>query len=279
MGAQCKLPNAPKNPLEELGPSMIWEDDDGLKYTQGNCICDFEAADVIADFVVEALSMLDKIICAAMLSAFDIVLEAGIAAIPVGGQVAGMARLAVQGAKIFAENGLEAASFFGDWVGPTCGVPDWHFDTVALFGGLTSAGDQYGESQGCFRKKKNKCKRSDSDPEPAKTKTKTKDADPTSTQETTKPSSESTSVQTSTSSQGSEDDTTCEVELDKRAAKKNIVPGKIGDTISRTECPRGKGKDNTVHITTTTGTIGFYKTLIGKECDAKKYPQACYHYW
>ncbi|KAK2001710.1 hypothetical protein LX36DRAFT_708408 [Colletotrichum falcatum] len=42
-------------------------------------------------------------------------------------------KAAVQGAKSFYENGEEAASFSGNWIGPSCGIPDFGFDLSMVF--------------------------------------------------------------------------------------------------------------------------------------------------
>ncbi|OHF01134.1 hypothetical protein CORC01_03448 [Colletotrichum orchidophilum] len=99
-----------------------------------------------------------------MLEAFQSIIDVGINFIP-GGAALNGARAAIQGAKTFAENGLEAASFFGDWVGPACGVHDWNFD---LFGALIDAPDSMGVSTGCHKKDKAACKRMESKPDPTK---------------------------------------------------------------------------------------------------------------
>jgi len=107
--------------------------------------------------VAQGLEKIDNVICAIWVEAFKDVLEVGINFIP-GGEVLTVAGRAVEGAKTFAENGLEAADFFDNWVGSACGLPDWNFDLwTALLGGP----DSLGTSVGCLRKNKSKCKRQD----------------------------------------------------------------------------------------------------------------------
>ncbi|RYP58033.1 hypothetical protein DL769_009147 [Monosporascus sp. CRB-8-3] len=96
-----------------------------------------------------------------MLGAFNIVLEFSIVTIPGGAGT----RAAVQAAMALAQNGLEASSFFGGWVGPACGVPDWHFD---LYNALLQAPDSIGVSTSCRWKTKADCKRLDPVPDPPK---------------------------------------------------------------------------------------------------------------
>ncbi|OHE99260.1 hypothetical protein CORC01_05541 [Colletotrichum orchidophilum] len=131
----------------------------------GNCECNFEIAEKILDTVTEGLEKLDSIICAAMLESFNTILQVGINAIP--GDVG--IRAAVQRAKTFVENGLDAVSLFGNWVGKACGVPDWDFDLLAGFKPLTNAPDSLGASKGCLKKGKSKRKRIESKPDPSPT--------------------------------------------------------------------------------------------------------------
>ncbi|RYP67030.1 hypothetical protein DL771_007449 [Monosporascus sp. 5C6A] len=122
------------------------EDDDGNPFVIADCVCSVPIAEELLRVVAEGLARLDDVLCVMMLEALNTVLEFGIAAIPGG---AG-ARAAVQAAKTFAENGLEASSF-GGWVGPACGVSDWNFD---LFSALLQGPDSIGVSTGCHRKNK-----------------------------------------------------------------------------------------------------------------------------
>lgn len=134
--------------------------------------------------MAQGLEKIDNIICAVWVEAFKDILEVGINFIP-GGEVLTVAGRAVQGAKTFAENGLEAADFFDNWVGDACGVPDWNIDLwTALLGGP----DSLGTSVGCLRKNKSKCKRQDLVPDPP---TESHAEKPEPTAKTTAPTSES----------------------------------------------------------------------------------------
>ena len=115
--------------------------------------------------VIDGLSELNKVICLSMLSAFDAILQVGISAVPAG-VLGNAARVAVQGAKTFAENGLDAASFFSGWIGPTCGIPNFNFDLLGMFTGLVAAPDSMGTSNGCSRKNKAQCVKPESRPDP-----------------------------------------------------------------------------------------------------------------
>ena len=132
-------------------------------------MCECEFCEKIAEIVIEGLAQLDNIICAVMLSSFKAILDVGLAFVP-GGQAPTAVKAAVQGAKSFHQNGEEAASFFGDWVGPACGVPDFHFDISMVFGELLGAPDSMsrGPPVGCKRKNKSECRKVDPVPDPSK---------------------------------------------------------------------------------------------------------------
>ncbi|KAF2183380.1 hypothetical protein K469DRAFT_211108 [Zopfia rhizophila CBS 207.26] len=148
--------------------SLIEKDADGDLWVPCKCKCenkDVEGiSEAIFDIVAEGLAQLDNIICAVMLESFKTILEVGIEFVP-GGAALNGAKTAVQGAKSFVENGLEAADFFGNWVGKACGVPDWNFD---LWSALIGAPDSYGTSIGCRRKNKSECKKPESKPDTTK---------------------------------------------------------------------------------------------------------------
>ncbi|KAI1801438.1 hypothetical protein F4811DRAFT_460858 [Daldinia bambusicola] len=146
----CKGPDIPE---DELDPSTIDEDDDGNRFTPGECICDLSAATAFLNVVIEGLSELDNVICAVVLTAVTTLVEFGIDALP-GGASLTAAQRAVEGAKTFVENGLDAASFFGDWIGSTCGISDFNFSLDDIFMGLSEAPDELGVSKGCLKKNK-----------------------------------------------------------------------------------------------------------------------------
>lgn len=89
-------------------------------------------------------------LCAVIVSAVTTLVEEGIDALP-GGAEATAAGKAVEGAKTFIENGLNAASFFGNWIGQSCGVPSFDFDLDQVFQQLINAPDALGKSKGCFK--------------------------------------------------------------------------------------------------------------------------------
>lgn len=68
---------------------------------------------------------------------------------------------AIQGAKTFAENRLQAVDFFEDWVGKICGVPDWDDN---LWSALLGEPESLGRSVGCLRKDRSECLRQNSAP-------------------------------------------------------------------------------------------------------------------
>ncbi|RYP24622.1 hypothetical protein DL765_000448 [Monosporascus sp. GIB2] len=244
------------------------EDDDGNPFVIANCVCSVPIAEELLRVVAEGLAKLDEVLCVMMLEALNTVLEFGIAAIPSG---AG-ARAAVQAAKTFAENGLEASSFFGGWVGPACGVSDWNFD---LFSALLQGPDSIGVSTGCRRKNKADCKKLDPVPDPPKrskptskptatkatsTNDKIDTKDPgkatTTTRTTTTPSdsigqtsaksTESTGKTNSKETISSVTSDACK--LSKRAPPPETRRGKFGEDERSEEC---NNNVKTVHITKT----------------------------
>ena len=149
---QCSIPGTP----EQLKGYPTYKDDDGNVWSPGRCMCE-DPQDFLPliEPVLEGLSKLDNIICAVSVESFKTIAEIGVDAIPGGAEV----NAAVKGAKTFTENALDAASYFDNWVGKVCGVPDWNFDITQAFGNLSDAPDAMGESQGCFQKNKKGCKK------------------------------------------------------------------------------------------------------------------------
>ncbi|KAI0385436.1 hypothetical protein F5Y04DRAFT_276765 [Hypomontagnella monticulosa] len=143
----CKGPTVAK---EDLDPSTIFKDDDGNEWTPGECVCDLSAATAFLDVVIEGLSKLDNVLCAVVLTAVTTLVQEGIDAVP-GGAAVTAASKAVEGAKTWVENGLDAISFFGDWIGGSCDIHDFNFNLDDVFQGLTDAPDSLGTSLGCFK--------------------------------------------------------------------------------------------------------------------------------
>ncbi|KAI0843536.1 hypothetical protein F5Y06DRAFT_255221 [Hypoxylon sp. FL0890] len=143
----CKGPGIAQ---DQLDPSTVFKDDDGNAYTPGTCVCDLSAAGAFLDVVVQALSKLDNVICAVVLSAIVTLLEEGIDAVPAGSSIEAVKK-AVEGAKTFVENGLDAVSYFGNWIGDSCGVSDFNFNLDDVFDGLSAEPDSLGVSKGCFK--------------------------------------------------------------------------------------------------------------------------------
>ncbi|KAI5862436.1 hypothetical protein GGS23DRAFT_100165 [Durotheca rogersii] len=144
----CKGPGISR---EKIDRSIVFKDDDGKEYTPGECICDLEGASVILAVVLKALSELDEVLCGVVLSAITTLVEVGLSALP-GGAPGTAARRAVESAKTFAENGLDAASYFDSWIGAVCGIPNFAFNIDDVFQGLNNAPDSLGRSRGCFKK-------------------------------------------------------------------------------------------------------------------------------
>ncbi|KAI0815442.1 hypothetical protein GGR55DRAFT_346746 [Xylaria sp. FL0064] len=136
-----------------IDPSLYFKDEDCNEWYPGECMCDCDLCEELAQDIIKGLAQLDNIICAVMLSAFKTILDIGLEFVP-GGQASGAIKAAVQGAKSFYQNGEDAASFFGNWIGPACGVPDFNFDLGAVFTPLVNAPDSMsrGPPVGCKRK-------------------------------------------------------------------------------------------------------------------------------
>jgi hypothetical protein len=113
------------------------EDEDCNAYKIGECLCECPLCEEIANIVIEALSRLDDV---------------GIMFVP-GGQATSAAMKAAQGAKSFYENGQKASSFFGNWIGPTCGIPEFDFSLTMVFDNLVEAPESMteGDPTGCLR--------------------------------------------------------------------------------------------------------------------------------
>ncbi|OTA52519.1 hypothetical protein K449DRAFT_440698 [Hypoxylon sp. EC38] len=143
----CKGPGIAQ---DQLDPSTVFKDDDGNAYTPGTCVCDLSAAGAFLDVVIQALSELDNVLCAVVLSAITTLVEAGLSAVP-GATAVQAAKKAVEGAKTFSENGLDAVSYFGTWIGNSCGISDFNFNLEDTFTSLTTQPDSVGVSKGCFK--------------------------------------------------------------------------------------------------------------------------------
>lgn len=98
--------------------SLIVKDEAGLPWVAGQCVCApaLEVAELILDVVVEGLAKLDEVICAVMLSTVQLFVESALDFIPVSAPLGAAVTAArvVEGAKTFVENGVAAASLFGD---------------------------------------------------------------------------------------------------------------------------------------------------------------------
>lgn len=162
-------------------------------------MCDCELCEEIVEIVIKGLAQLDNVLCAVMLSSFKSIIDVGLMFVP-GGQATTAVKAAVQGAKSFYQNGEEASSFFGNWIGPACGVPDFDFDITMVFGDLVGAPDSMsrGPPVGC--KKKSGCRNVDPVPDPKDKPDKPTDkpADKPTDQPTDKPTETTQPITTST---------------------------------------------------------------------------------
>lgn len=80
------------------------------------------------------------------------IVEVGIQFVP-GPSAVGAVTKTVRAAKTFAENGLDAASFFGDWIGPACEAPNYDFRIEDAFSSLTQMPDELGRGPGCQQRR------------------------------------------------------------------------------------------------------------------------------
>ncbi|KAG9521246.1 hypothetical protein KCU93_g7474, partial [Aureobasidium melanogenum] len=309
----CDASSYPNIDIEHGDQSIIETDDNGFRWVPAPCECSNpdveEVATAIFDTVAQGLEKIDNILCAIWVEAFKDILEVGINFIP-GGEVLTVAGRAVQGAKTFAENSLEAADFFDNWVGDACGVPDWNFDLwTALLGGP----DSLGTSVGCLRKNKSKCKRQDPVPDPPK---KSHAEKPEPTAKTSAPISESdagttidssaapstppTSAPTSESDAGSTIDQSIAPSTPPPTSAPTNSPGPSttsGPSSSTNACPKGKragqkrGKNTYVSTECNQGVVTTHNyaiTSISYQANAQalqvkatcsaRWNQACYHY-
>lgn len=81
------------------------------------------------------------------------IIQVRISAVPVKA-LRNTARAAVQGVKTFTENGLDAASFFNNWIKLTYNIPNFNFDLLNIFAGLITTPDSMGISNKYLRKNK-----------------------------------------------------------------------------------------------------------------------------
>ncbi|KAI1091489.1 hypothetical protein F5B19DRAFT_263676 [Rostrohypoxylon terebratum] len=144
----CQSPGVPVN---QIDPSTVQKDDNGNLWTPGTCVCSLPVANALLDIVIQALSELDDVICAVMVSAVVTLVEEGLDHLPGGTRTLDAVKKAVKGAKTFAENGLDAKSYFDDWIGAACMISNFDFDLDDIFSGLEQQPDSLGVSAGCFK--------------------------------------------------------------------------------------------------------------------------------
>ncbi|KAI0007293.1 hypothetical protein F4779DRAFT_619740 [Xylariaceae sp. FL0662B] len=286
--SECDLSTYKDTDMSKIDPSTVEKDDEGYLWVPARCKCDNPTVEAVAtdifNVVAEGLQMLDNIICVAMLSAFKTIVEIGIDFVPGGAELNG-AKSAVEGAKSFVENGLQAADFFDNWIGDACGVPDWNFD---LWNSLVVAPDSFGVSIGCKKKNKADCKKvpdpttKKDNPKPTKTPdkpTKTP-AKPTETPDkptkTPDKSSKSTGgPKASMTSHTATPTPTAQCDL-KRANVKN--PKKVGTNgVQSIECNNGATTTHKYIITSLSYAANAQATQVQATC-SKRWSQACYHY-
>jgi hypothetical protein len=107
--------------------------------------------------VAQGLERIDDVLCAEWAEVFNDISNLGITTLP-NGQVSKVVGQAIQAAKTFAENGLDAAELFDVWVRNVCGTPDWD---IELWMALVDAPDSVGTSVECLREDQSKCQKQD----------------------------------------------------------------------------------------------------------------------
>jgi hypothetical protein len=91
--------------------------------------------------VVQGLAKLDKVLCAVFLNAANLIIQGAAEFIPGGAEV----NTIIKGTRAIAKAGAKTSAYFGDWIGPACGVPD--FPTLSLdsiFTTMAGLPDNYG---------------------------------------------------------------------------------------------------------------------------------------
>ncbi|CAI6330997.1 unnamed protein product [Periconia digitata] len=171
--AQCDVAAYKDIDIPNENSLSILKDEDGDSFVPCSCICENADAEKLIqellDTVIKGLEKLDEVICAVTVETFKTIAEVGMDFIPGTIELKAAARL-VKGAKSFVENGLDAASYFDNWVGKACGIPEWNFDITDMFGDLSGAPNSLGTSIGCKKKNKSSCKKMDPVPDPPKSK-------------------------------------------------------------------------------------------------------------
>ncbi|KAH0355889.1 hypothetical protein KCU83_g1508, partial [Aureobasidium melanogenum] len=155
----CNVTSYENFDFENGDKSIISTDDNGFRWVPAPCECSNPDVEKVAtsllDTVTQGLERTDTINCAMWHKVFNQILESGMKSV-YGKELLNVAGQAIQGAKTFAENGLQAVNFFEDWVGQTCGVPYWDDN---LWTALLGEPDSLGRSVGCLRKDKSECLR------------------------------------------------------------------------------------------------------------------------
>lgn len=285
------------------------KDEAGLLWVPGECVCApaLDVAGVFLNITLEGLGRLQDVLCGVMLSTLELFVKTAIEILPPGRAGTAAARV-VEGAKTFAENGVAAASLFGDWIGPACKLTDlnWKpFDLNMLFQNMVSSPDSIGVSKGCFKKNKADCSKPKAAPtkKPDPVPSPTKDAKPNPSPSPIKPgpvSSAQPSVSTATarpstassgapatssrasttsssSSTTSSSASACRIgprQAGSGGSNAALIEGKLGEELKSEDVCNGV---TTVHITKTEGKPGSYPTEIPATC-SEKWTQACYHY-
>lgn len=91
--------------------------------------------------MIEGLAKLDKVLCAVLLNAANLIVDGAAEFIPGGAEINAI----IKSTKKIAKAGAKASSYFGDWIGPACGLAD--FPTLtwdSIFTNMVGLPDDYG---------------------------------------------------------------------------------------------------------------------------------------
>ncbi|KAI4143773.1 MAG: hypothetical protein L6R39_004455 [Caloplaca ligustica] len=128
-------------------------DPDGNQWNAGQCVCDIPILEEVIEDVLLTLPAIAEIGCEILFSAFDTILEIGVAAIPgVGPEMSAGMKAGIQAAKTITQNGQKASSFL-QWFTNPCGKSKYTDMVDQIFDPLSSVPDSVVPGLGCKGKK------------------------------------------------------------------------------------------------------------------------------
>ncbi|KAF2814094.1 uncharacterized protein BDZ99DRAFT_567780 [Mytilinidion resinicola] len=274
-----------------LGGDIKWEVVSGnLKVAPAQCSCNNNFLNQFADLLMEALPIIAEIGCDLLMGMLQLVVEVGALAIPgVGEAIDGAMIAGIEAAKLISysvDAGEAGASVFSNWLTKGCGksyLPPNVKKAFDIFNSVNNLILPKGFKippkvpKGGKKPKAPKTKVPNDDPKTAKDGPKTNapsetKAPPKSTPKATKASHATTMI---TSPPSTKDPHKSASNKACTKKQKRAPPGKEpGNEIP----DDGECDDPSLHITKITKSNPVLKTIT-KDCDFKKWPQACYHYY